>query len=379
MRRCYVTLLAGLLGVWMLPSEAHKPSDSYLIVTQRAGSAVLEGQWDIALRDLEHAIGLDLNGDGSITWGELKARRAAITGYALPRLHLEAIAHGEREACTSEFRELLFDVHVDGGYAVLRFGIRCPFAPAQLVVHYGLLFEVDPNHRGLLDVRTSGAGQAFVLAQNSPTATANLRSPARWDQFRAFIDEGIWHIWSGYDHILFLLTLLLPAVLIYSQGRWQPRPSLRDALVDVFKVVSAFTVAHSLTLCLAVNDLVRLPSRLVESGIALTVLLGALNTLFPLVRTRRWLVAFTFGLVHGLGFASVLSDLGLEGWNLTLALVGFNAGVEVGQLAIVLIFVPLAYALRGTPFYRRAFVPAGAAAIGCTAAYWLALRSTGAL
>jgi hypothetical protein len=360
-----------------MPSEAHQPSDSYLIVTQRPGSAALEGQWDIALRDLEHAVGIDLDGDGRITWGELKARQAAIIGYALPRLRIEAIARGAREACASEFRELLFDVHVDGGYAVLRFDIRCPFAPAQLSVHYGLLFDVDPNHRGLLDVRTNGTSQAFVLPQGASTATANLRSPGRWEQFRAFVDEGIWHIWTGYDHILFLLTLLLPAVLIYSQGRWQPRPSLRDALVDVFQVVSAFTVAHSLTLCLAVNDLVRLPSRLVESGIALTVLLGALNTLFPLVRTRRWTVAFAFGLVHGLGFASVLSDLGLKAWSLTIALVGFNAGVEVGQLAIVLLFVPLAYALRGTSFYRQAFLPAGAVAIGCTAAYWLAVRSTG--
>jgi hypothetical protein len=98
---------------------------------------------------------------------------------------------------------------------------------------------------------------------------------------------------------------------------------------------------------------------------------------FPVVREQRWAVAFAFGLIHGLGFASVLADLGLRGWTLILALVGFNAGVEAGQLAIVLVFVPFAYALRETRFYRYAFMPGGAAAIGCIAVYWLAIRSIG--
>jgi hypothetical protein len=148
--------------------------------------------------------------------------------------------------------------------------------------------------------------------------------------------------------------------------------------IDVLKVVTAFTLAHSLTLSLAVNGVVSLPSRWVESGIALTVLLGALNNLFPIVRDRRWAVAFAFGLIHGLGFASVLADLGLRSWNLALALVGFNVGVEVGQLAIVLVFIPLAFGLRSTRFYRHAFVPGGATAIGCLALYWLAIRLSGA-
>lgn len=163
----------------------------------------------------------------------------------------------------------------------------------------------------------------------------------------------------------------------YRNGSWQPRESLRDAVFDVLKVVTAFTLAHSLTLTLAVNGIVNLPSRLVESAIALTVLLGALNNLIPVVRKRRWVVAFAFGLIHGLGFASVLADLGLHGWNLALALFGFNAGVEVGQLAIVIVFIPLAYALRETRFYRRVFMPGGAVVIAALAVYWLAMRASG--
>jgi hypothetical protein len=376
MRSLTHTWTAVLLCAWAVAAQAHKPSDSYLTLRQPGRGTTLEGQWDIALRDLQHAVGLDANGDGVITWGELKARQQDVTRYAFSRLMVEAIARGDRGRCALQPGGLLFDEHVDGGYAVLRFTVQCPFRPAQLAVHYALLFDLDPNHRGLLDVRAD-TSQAFVLADDSRTATLNLGAPDRLAQFRAFLDEGIWHIWKGYDHILFLLTLLLPAVVLYRNGQWQPRESLRDALLDVLKVVTAFTLAHSLTLTLAVNGLVSLPSRLVESGIALTVLLGALNNLFPIVRERRWAVAFAFGLIHGLGFASVLADLGLRSWNLALALVGFNAGVEVGQLAIVLVFIPVAYALRATRFYRHAFMPGGAVTIGCLAAYWLALRATG--
>ena len=367
-----------LLGMWARGTEAHKPSDSYLTLSQPLQGTAMEGQWDIALRDLEHAVGLDGNADGAITWGELRARADAITRYAFSRLSIEAIARGERRQCSLQSRELLFDDHVDGGYAVVRFTAQCPFRAAQLIVHYRLLFDLDPNHRGLVDVRAAGHSQAFVLSEQIDTTTLNLDSPDRVGQFRAFVDEGIWHIWTGYDHILFLLTLLIPAVVVYRDRHWKPRASLHDSLLDVLKVVTAFTLAHSLTLTLAVNGFVSLPSRLVEAGIALTVLLGALNNLFPMVRERRWAVAFAFGLIHGLGFASVLADLGLRSWNLVLALVGFNAGVEVGQLAIVLVFVPLAYALRGTRFYRHAFMPGGAVAIGCIATYWLAIRSIGA-
>lgn len=358
-------------------SQAHKQSDSYLTLTQAETGPSLEGQWDIALRDLQHAMDLDVNGDGAITWGELKERQTALTRYAFARLTIEALARGDRESCELQERAMLFDRHVDGGYAVLRFGVQCPFRPAQLALRYTLFFELDPNHRGLLDVRAAGYDQAAVLATTSRTLTFNLSTPARLTEFYAFLDEGIWHIWRGYDHILFLLTLLLPAVVLFRNGRWEPRESLRDALLDVLKVVTAFTVAHSLTLSLAVNGLVHLPSRVVESGIALTVLLGAINNVLPVVRERRWAVAFLFGLIHGMGFASVLVDLGLAGGNLALALVGFNLGVEVGQLALVLVFIPCAYGLRATRFYRFAFMPGGAVVIGLVAAYWLTVRVTG--
>ncbi|MGH6842163.1 MAG: HupE/UreJ family protein, partial [Methylocella sp.] len=132
----------------------------------------------------------------------------------------------------------------------------------------------------------------------------------------------------------------------------------------------AFTVAHSITLSLATLQLVSLPARISESAIAMSVVLAALNNLFPIVRGRRWVVAFCFGLIHGFGFASVLTDLGLPSGVLALALVGFNLGVEAGQIAIVAIFLPAAYRLRRTWLYRSVVLAGGSSAIVAVAALW---------
>ena len=151
--------------------------------------------------------------------------------------------------------------------------------------------------------------------------------------------------------------------------------ALRPAALEVARVVTAFTAAHSITLCLAALGLVSLPSRWVESAIAASVVLAALNNLWPLVDGRRWAVAFGFGLVHGFGFASVLADLGLPSDALATALVGFNLGVELGQLAIVAAFLPLAFVLRGTLAYRRVAFPLGSLAIAGVALVWLVERA----
>jgi hypothetical protein len=195
-----------------------------------------------------------------------------------------------------------------------------------------------------------------------------------WRQFGDYVRHGIWHIWIGFDHILFLLSLLLPAVLVYRDRQWQGRSTFRAAALDVLKIVTAFTLAHSITLTLATLGMVALPSRLVESAIAASVVLAALNNLWPLFHGRRALVAFAFGLIHGFGFASVLLDLGLPKSALLLSLVGFNAGVELGQIAIVALFLPLAFLARNTVLYRRGILGAGSCMIALLALAWLAER-----
>jgi hypothetical protein len=201
-----------------------------------------------------------------------------------------------------------------------------------------------------------------------------LRPGGVWQTFKQYLKDGVWHIWIGYDHILFLLALLLPAVLLRKNGQWEPAPTLRGAFIEVVKVVTAFTLAHSITLTLASLQIITLPSRLVESVIAASVILAALNNLRGTIEGRRWVMAFVFGLVHGFGFASVLADLGLPQGALVLALVGFNAGVEVGQLTIVAVFLPLAFWLRGTRFYRVGVLIGGSLLVALLASWWLAQR-----
>ncbi len=150
--------------------------------------------------------------------------------------------------------------------------------------------------------------------------------------------------------------------------------SFRAALLEVLWVVTAFTVAHSITLSLAALQIIELPSRLVESAIAASVVLAAANNLWPVVERRRWLVAFSFGLIHGFGFASVLTELGLPKDALVLSLLGFNLGVEVGQLGIVAIFLPLAYAMRHSVLYKKGVFVGGSLLTMLVALVWLAER-----
>jgi hypothetical protein len=361
-----------LLFAWLLialPASAHKPSDSYLAVSVN-GEAVT-GQWDIALRDLDFAIGLDANGDAEITWGEVRARHTEIAAYAMARL---ALFMGG-EACPARVTGHLIDDHTDGAYAVLRFKADCPKPSDALQLRYGLFFDVDPQHKGLLRLEYQGTSTAAIFSPDKASQTFSLVRPSKLTQFIDYFVEGVWHIWIGFDHILFLVALLLPAVAYRRQHEWRAVDAFRPAFWNVFKIVTAFTVAHSITLSLATLGVIDLPSRLVESVIAASVVIAALNNVFPLFRERRWMMAFAFGLIHGFGFASVLADLGLPPDALVLALVGFNVGVEAGQLAIVTAFVPVAFVLRPTPLYRRVILIGGSLMIALVASGWFAERA----
>ena len=369
MRRLMAVCLA--LACVVPGVQAHKPSDSYLSIS--VGDTGVKGQWDIALRDLDFAIGLDTDGNGEITWGEVRAKHGEIAAYALARLAVR----GDGAPCAIEPGAQQIDDHTDGAYTVLPLAIRCANVPAQLAIDYTLFADLDPQHRGLLNLQALGLTRTAVLGPQAPTQAFELKAVSRWAQFIDYAREGVWHIWIGFDHILFLLSLLLPAVLLW-RGRqaqhWQPAETFRQAGIDVLKTVTAFTLAHSITLSLATLGFMSLPSRWVESAIAASVVLAALNNVWPVLHSRRWMVAFGFGLIHGFGFASVLVDLGLPREALALALVGFNLGVEGGQLAIVAVFLPLAFALRRTAFYRRAVMVGGSMLIAVLAGIWLVER-----
>jgi hypothetical protein len=362
-------LAAFMLLIFCTAAFAHKPSDSYLSL--RLDQTTVQGQWDIALRDLDHVLGLDADQDGALTWGEVRRRHADIAAYAVARLALAA----DGSACAIRVTDHLIEQHSDGAYAVLRLGGTCPHAPQELQASYSLLFDADPQHRGLLRLDERGETRTAIFSAEAPIQAFVLAEPGRLRQFIDYLKHGVWHIWIGVDHILFLLALLLPAVLIWSERRWQPAAHARSALWEVLRVVTAFTVAHSITLSLAALGVVLLSSRWVESAIAASVIFAALNNILPVVRGRRWLIAFFFGLIHGFGFASVLSDLGLPQGALLPALVAFNLGVEVGQLAIVAAFLPLAWLLRRSSFYRQVIFAGGSAAVMVLATRWLVERA----
>ena len=364
----FLALLA-LCFVFAIPAQAHKASDSYL--TLNVQESRVDGQWDIALRDLEMAVGLDANDDAAITWDEVRARHDAIAAYALARLRLVS----DGAVCPLRVSEHLIDSHTDGAYAVLRLQAACPAPVTTLTVDYNLLFDIDPQHKGLLKLTHGASTSTAIFAPDARSQALRVAAPGRWRQFIDYVRHGVWHIWIGFDHILFLVSLLLPAVLVRRDGQWQARDTLRASAIDVLKIVTAFTLAHSLTLSLAVLGALSLPSRLVESTIAASVVLAALNNLWPVVHRWRALVAFAFGLIHGFGFASVLADLGLPQDALVLSLVGFNVGVELGQLAIVALFLPLAYLLRRGVFYRRVVLTGGSALIALLALVWLTERA----
>lgn len=368
-----VAVACALVIALLSPSAfAHKPSDSYLSLSVDA--AIIHGRWDIAIRDLDYALDLDGDGDGKITWAEVRGRQPDIGSYALARLTLR----GDDDAsCLAALDPSSFAVvtHSDGTYVVLRFDARCARDVTRLGIDYRLFFDVDPQHRGIVRIEASGTSRTHTLSKAEHEASFSLADAGRMRALGSIVRQGIIHIWTGYDHVLFLLALLLPSVL-HREGRsWRPVERLRPALLDVLRIVTAFTVAHSITLSLAALEIVTLPSRLVESVIAASVVLAAVNNVIPVLRRDRWMAAFVLGLMHGFGFSATLMDLDLPRSNLLPTLFGFNLGVELGQLAIVAVFVPVAYSVRGTATYRRVGLFAGSCAIAALAMIWLVERA----
>ncbi|WP_371327401.1 HupE/UreJ family protein [Polaromonas sp. A23] len=363
------SLMALLLSA---SAWAHKPSDSYLTLRAAQDNGDIAVRWDIALRDLDYVLQLDRDGNGELSWGEVRQREADIVGLANSRLALSA---GGAACPWAATQPLMLDKHSDGTYAVLQMNARCASLAGGLKARYSLFFDVDPTHRGLVQWVAPGSatGQALIFGTESAEQSLALLPAGAWQTLAQYLVDGVWHIWIGYDHILFLLALLLPAVLVRRESRWEPAPQLGGAVKEVLKVVTAFTLAHSITLSLAALEVITLPSRWVESAIAASVIVAALSNLRG-GESRRWVMAFVFGLIHGFGFASVLADLGLPKDALVLALVGFNVGVEIGQLAIVAVFLPLAFSLRSTRFYRVGVLKGGSVLVAMLAAWWLVQR-----
>ena len=237
-----------------------------------------------------------------------------------------------------------------------RLGVRS-MLPARLI----------PGHRQFLVVR-SKAGQTLaerILDGNGNTFEADLArlssSELKPGSFRQFLVLGVEHILTGYDHVVFLMALLLAG----------------GAFWNTAKIVTSFTLAHSITLALAALDVVRIPSSIVEPLIAVSIVYVGLENLLHDDLRWRWLLTFAFGLVHGFGFASVLRELGVgaAGVGVAVPLVSFNLGVELGQLGIMLLVLPLIWELRSRPFFVMRCVPACSLLVALLGGYWLLQRT----
>jgi len=364
-------LLAAALLCSAMGAQAHVASNGFLRLV--VDGAHVQGVLELAVRDGEIAVGLDRDRDGRVSWGEVRSGQDALGRYLLGHVLLA----GPDGHCPLRPGTLQINERVDGNYLWMPFTAECPSMLRQLQIQYRVLDQEDPSHRGLLTLRARGTTQTAVLGGARAVQSFDLERPSAGYAFVQYLQAGIWHIWSGIDHLLFLLSLLLPALLVRRDRRWQAVPLAAPALWSILKVVTAFTLAHSITLSLAAFDLVHLPTRLTESVIAASIIVGALNNVFPIVTESRWRIAFAFGLLHGFGFATVLSEMGLPQGARLLSLVAFNLGVEAGQLAVVLAVMPLAYLLRATRFYQRALMPWGSTAIAGLALVWFIQRLGG--
>lgn len=370
--RTTVSLLAfGFVALLTIPAQAHKPSDSYLTLT--VGGPPVAVRWDIALRDLDNVLALDRDADGAITWGELRARESDVVAFASKRLTIRF----DGQVCGLSPVDMSVAEHSDGAYAVLRFEAPCAREPHEVDVDYELFFDVDPQHHGIARI-DDGAGTRTAIFTDVDRHQRFARATlGRAHQLGAAVRLGIGHIFSGIDHLLFLIALLLPSVLVRRgvKGHWEPVAGFRSALTDVLKIVTAFTVAHSITLSLSVLGVLRLPSRFVESAIAASVIVAAVNNIVPILQEDRWTAAFALGLLHGFGFSATLMDLGLPRQNLIATLFGFNIGVEMGQLCVVATLLPIAYWARKTVAYRKVALFGGSIAIASVATVWLIERA----
>lgn len=318
---------------------------------------------ELSLRDVALSLPLDADRNDQVTWGELQRARPLLETMAVAGLSLSSSGG----ACALAARTLTLRRYDDGTYAVLGMDADCPNR-SGIGLRYDLLFDRDPQHRAIATLRDGASARTAVL-----TGDHRVVAPASGGgrQFAGFVSEGISHILGGYDHLAFLLTLLLPVVLARQRGEWRPLPHPRSGVAQVLGIVTAFTAAHSITLSLSALGWVVPASAWVEPVIAASVLFAALNNVWPWVTTRVWAMTFGFGLIHGFGFAGALSELGLPQTGRVLSLLGFNLGVEIGQLAVVCGVLPLLLLLRGKRWYSQWAMPLLSICIALMALVWL--------
>lgn len=375
-----VLWLSGGAGIGNWRCLAHAASSAFMEL--EVTNSVLRVRLEVAIRDIDDLLDLDSNRDGFVVWDEIRARERDFTSELSRAVRFDS----ERGSLDFDLSAAVPVRRNEGGY--VRFEQTAKLAEVQRVaVEYRLFAERDPLHRVLVKFVEGGQIQTAVLSPGNSRAEFLLTTRGgAVSGAMAFFREGIHHIWTGYDHLVFLLALLLPSVLERGTDGWRPVPRFGRALGKVIRIVTAFTVAHSMTLGMATLGWVRLPDRWVESAIAGSILVAVSGNLSgrsdPNPEGRgsailRWgrehpaILALCFGWIHGFGFAGALQELGLGGTSIVGPLLAFNFGVETGQMAVVGVFLPLAYAAARRLWYRQWFMPLASGVIILIALAWM--------
>lgn len=400
LRSCTHRLLTPFLrGVWFLVicsvaaivtsfgASAHAIGESYVFLTMQGDE--VDARIEITTRDLNAALNLKLPEDGSTTLADVAPHTDRIQSYAASRFSLSVPRSDPDNASVSTVQQDFTGVglqHTTSTGTFVQIGFR--FAgfqkpPEYLDVSYRAIFDVVPEHRAMLVVENDWRSATFdneamvslIFSNDTTSATLDLSESSAFRGFRAMVEMGMHHIWIGIDHVLFLMALLLTSVLRRKDSTWTSDTRLKPVLIEVAKIVTVFTVAHTVTLSLSALDVLSMPSRLVESLIAISIAVVAIDIVVPLFRNLRYVVVLVFGLFHGFGFASVLAEMPIPSNYMLLSLLGFNLGVEVGQLAIVLVVVPIMFLLRTMWFYPRLVLPGGASVLVMISVYWFIERA----
>ena len=363
-------LLSLCLALAAAPAAlAHATSTSYLLIDAPRPDGQVALRWDLAVQDIMWSIFIDQDFDGVVTWEEVVAARAhSIEPGVLAQI---AVARGGAP-CGLRVKDLALAERTGQNFLSVALTAQCPRA-GLLAVGGPLFLGGDASQRVLLSATRGAEKLAGVISAEAPAWAEPARASA-WANFARFLGEGIWHVLIGYDHVAFVLLLLLPSVLRPVNGQWQGASNLSQVTRDIVTIITAFTIAHSTTLALAVTGLVHLPTQPIEVAIAASIAVAGGINLLPRLSRLRLPLAFGFGFVHGFGFANALSEIDASGATLLPLLAGFNIGVEIAQLSIVAVVLPAIYLARGTRWYASGVMPLGSCALGAAGIVWLLQR-----
>lgn len=333
---------------------AHDPGLSTAEV--RVGQTGISVQLALAPSDIERIVDIDSNLDQKISTEEFEQAKSRLLKIAADAFELRS----DNQLLTVAEQNASYDEHSSVVALQLRFS--GPIGQ-HLELRSGMIGLLARGHKQFVSLRDRDGRILYerMLEPGDDRLSYDFDSqrPAK-SSFTAFLKLGIEHILTGYDHLAFLLALLLVGSSFRSSA----------------KLISSFTAAHSLTLALATFGVMQIPSRIVEPLIAASIVYVGVENLLRGNRSNRWLLTFGFGLVHGLGFASVLRDLGIaQTGNALVPLLSFNIGVELGQLAIASLFIPIVWNLKKSPKFELRYVPACSAAIAAVGICWLIQRA----